>query len=667
MILLWLHEPEFWFFTYVNTQNSDYIKRALYMKCQQTLNQSHFIFALISLCLLYLGIELFFNHYTTLSVDEFWFSHAVYQFKDKLPYRDFAPYKTVLGYYLLLIPMLSTHSGIQTLIFTKNSIALLNAIILFCSSCWMRRFFSHPAILISLALLLFSETMITYSTNIRVDLLGYWFCFFSLLFLLEHRFRIAGLLLGLGFITSQKTLWYIVASNGALALYWIMQKNKWKIIWNTIQLNLIILSVVLAYIVIWSLISSWQTINHSLFYEAAAMYHLDWYDAARRAFWNNILLHNPFLFLSWPLTLFSLFVTYPGDRQYQHRVFIITYAFIILFCLIPYKQVFPYYMQVMLPVFFILYAAFFDWLFKIFNLNSPLKIIVEKQWGWFFITIYIALFIFIFVKFLLPDVYLLMCLIPILLGIHLYLPRHSLGLLNFILITTIFIGGIYPLTLLIAELPQMNGAYQKANIETMTALLQDPSDQDPSDQDHSDYVAGVELFYDKTQPIPGMRHLMGPALDYLASPSEKLRSVMLPALDEDPTATTQSVLRALNRSSVKFYVNNYRMMALPDRIKNYLDAQYEHFWGSIYLYAPVVSEGIHAIKIKFSGKYQVESPNETEIDLNGVPYKKNEIIYLKKRNYFSHAHVTYRLKLLPQPIPQLPSQFQKDHWGQMLL
>ena len=82
---------------------------------------------------------------------------------------------------------------------------------------------------------------------------------------------------------------------------------------------------------------------------------------------------------------------------------------------------------------------------------------------------------------------------------------------------------------------------------------------------------------------------------------------------------------------------------------------------------PVVSEGIHAIKIKFSGKYQVESPNETEIDLNGVPYKKNEIIYLKKGNYFSHAHVTYRLKLLPQPIPQLPSQFQKDHWGQMLL
>src|SRR5260221_3606624 len=116
--------------------------------------QPQFSLILISLCCLYLGFELFFNAYAMVSVDEFWFAHHIYQYKNSLPYRDFAPYKTVLGYYLLLLPMLSKQGFLQTLIITKDAIACLNASILLCSAWWLKRFFAPSAILSSLTLLI---------------------------------------------------------------------------------------------------------------------------------------------------------------------------------------------------------------------------------------------------------------------------------------------------------------------------------------------------------------------------------------------------------------------------------------------------------------------------------------------------------------------------------
>ena len=160
-------------------------------------NTSHPIFlsGLIFLCLTYISFEFFFNSYTAFTVDDFWFAHRIYQFKDNLPYRDFAPYKTVMGYYLLLFPMSLSNGIAGTLTVTKNIIALLNAGILFTSALWLTKFFSRPAILTSLALIITSETVLVYSTNIRVDLPGYWMCFFSLLLLLENRHFLAGILI----------------------------------------------------------------------------------------------------------------------------------------------------------------------------------------------------------------------------------------------------------------------------------------------------------------------------------------------------------------------------------------------------------------------------------------------------------------------------------------
>lgn len=605
--------------------------------------EPRFLIGLSLLCLLYLGFELFYNYYAIFSVDEFWFAHRIYEYKDGLPYRDFAPYKTVLGYYLLLFPLLASDGILNALIFVKNTFALLNTCILLGSSLWLRRFFSDKAILSSLALLISAEIVLCYSTNLRVDLLGYWFCFFSLLFLLENRFVIAGFFLGLGFITTQKCIWYVAASNGALALQWWMFARNVTAFKNICRFNLAILAVIALYIGFWSWMVDANTVITSVFYEASAMYKLDWYDGARHLFWSAITTYNPLLFLLWPLTLISLVVTSRQDKQYQKRLFATTYAFIILLLLVPYKQVFPYYMQVTIPVFFVLYTAFSDWLYKVFNPNYTLKLLISKRELTLFLAFYIVLVCSAFISFQLPDAYLLLCLIPMLLGVYInnqaaFKQQFSSLFLNLIVITAIFVGGVYPLILLTSKLIHLNGSYQKAHIQTMNYLL----------RDGSDYVAGIELIYNKTQPIAGMRHLMGPAIDYLYEPTEKLRPVMMPSLYGDPNATAASVIAAFRQSSVKFYVNNYRMEALPPTIKHYLASEYQHWWGSIYLYAPEIAKGKEKITLKFSSNYLIQSDQTDVIYLNAKPYQPNTVVYLSKGDYVSQAKNTYRLKLIPQ-------------------
>lgn len=605
-----------------------------------------FLIGLISLSFLYLTFELFFNYYSMITVDEFWFAHRIYQYRSGLPYQDFAPYKTVLGYYLLLIPMSITGGILQTLIFTKNTIALLNTFILAGSALWLQRFFNPKAILISLVLLISADITLTYSTQIRVDLLAYWFCFISLLFLLDKRFWYAGLMLGLGFLISQKTIWYLLASNIALGSYFICFMRTRQCLKQIIQFNLIVIGIIAIYLMFWSTLTDWQTVIQSVFYEASAMYQLDWYDQSRFEFWQYILRYNPLLFLLWPITVLCLGITYNTDKNYSQRFFILSYAFTILFCLIPYKQVFPYYMQVTIPIFFILYAAFFSWLLQLFR-SKNITFLLPAKYVWAYTVAYTIALTAIIIIFHLPIAYLLLSAIPF--ALLFYLQRNDASILNIIGISVAFVGLIYPIALFTIKLSTVDGAYQKENIRAINQLL----------HDGGDYVAGIELIYDKTQPIAGLRHLMGPAVDYLYAPSEKIRPVMLASLYEDPTVTSDSVIKALKHSDVKFYVNNYRMMALPSNIKNYLASQYEHYWGSIYLYAPEVSIPFTIVTIKFSGNYLVEGDDKLQLKINGKKVKPHSMIHLDKKVYISQANETYRLKLIPDKF-EFDRRFQKD-------
>tara|TARA_R110000868_G_scaffold223072_1_gene474872 strand:+ start:109 stop:2043 length:1935 start_codon:yes stop_codon:yes gene_type:complete len=608
-----------------------------------------FLTLLTGLCLAYLGFEWWFNQFTMISVDEFWFAHRINEYQSGLPYRDFSPYKTVLGYYLLLLPISLSHGVMSTLILTKNVIAIANASILFLASCWLTRYFSRAGVLAALVLLLLTDTMLSYSTQIRVDLLAYWFCLFSLLCLLDRRFIVAGLLMGLGFSTSQKAIWYLFASNTALGVHWLFAARNRHFFLDAVKFNVATVAVIGGYLALWSAVVDWSTIFNSVFIEASAMYHLGWYNATRGGFWSLILQLNPLAFMLWPLALLSLMITFPTDHHYAKRRFITVYALTIMFCLIPYKQVFLYYMQVTLPVFLVLYAAFFSWLLALPHENTKCAWLVDRKWAWVYSVVYLSI-IFITIHTLsIPYAYLLVAVIPFLI---LQKRQHQLLLLNFV-----FIGLIYPAIPIIGKMASLDNQYQKTNIAVINTLL----------NDNTDYVAGIELIYNRSQPIAGLRHLMGPAIDYLYNPTDKIKPVMTASLYEDASATSASVIQDLAKSKVKFYVNNYRMNALPPVILSYLNNHYQHLWGSIYFYSPVIAAGNHTTAIQFTGNYEVKTKQKTAITINGKPYHDGSRIALTATTITSQAMTSFRLSLLPDnQALNLDQHFQKDEWQKII-
>lgn len=617
--------------------------------------QRRFLLLLLTLCGFYFAIEYALNSYIELSADEFWFAHNIYHYKDGLPYRDFPPYKTVLGYYLLLPAMLMKHGIIQTLIFVKNTIAFINTLALFFFSWRLARFIPPPAVLASLVLIILSENMVLSSTNIRVDLLGYWLSFFSLILLLEKRYWLAGIFTGLGFITTQKAVWYLFAGDCALGIYWLGCERSRAMLWRILSFNLMSMAVIILYLAFWSWFAGWQAVMHSVFYEASAMYHLAWYSQFNNVYWTYIATFNPFLFLLWPIALVSVMVSFAQDEYYRQRLLITVYALTILLCLATNRQVFPYYMQAALPVLFALFASFFHWLYLLFMTDRLPVILVPASLLNLYTCLCILFPVYAFIKFNLPIPYLIICLIPLYLGLCLTIPKHQQQTLPYIFKTvcalTLVVGVVFPVVLYSISLAKVDGDYQKAHIHAVDALL----------QDGSDYIAGVDLIYTRNQPIAGMRHLMAPAIEYLASPTPGLRAVMLPSLYEDPSVTLDSVLAALQQSNVKFYVNNYRMEGLPQKLKAYLNSQYQHFWGGIYLYAPQVMAGRNSGMLKFPGKYRVSADSLGPITLNGKSYMPGSYVYLKNGKFVSEAQNAYRLVLTPENMTgYFPAEFRDD-------
>jgi hypothetical protein len=619
-----------------------------------------FLLALTLLCAAYLVFQFFYTSYEILCVDDFLFAHRIYDFKHALPYRDFAPYKTVLGYYILWLPMMLSHGIIQPLLNTKHLIVVINTAVIFSASFYLRHYFSKIAILLTLLLLFCAEITLVYSTNIRVDLLGYWFCLISVLLLLENKNALAGLFIGLGFLTTQKVLWYIAASDAALGVYWLSVNFRKETLKNIIVFNAACVLTVASYILFWGVIDNFQTVLSSVFYEAYLMYHSDIYDSTRKLFWTITVHNNTLLFLLAPTTLLSLLIKPAEDEAYGKRVFILVYSAVILFGLIRFKQVFPYYMVALIPVFLLLYSAFFSWLLQLIR-QSQSVLVVGKMGVWAAVILNLAILIYLVNLLSLANINLFIGLIPIIIGLtatgtpkNIYLAMRDARLE--IIATIIFTGCVISLAQFINSSQLYNNHYQRTMLSLATNLL--------NEKNGGDYVAGIEFFYNKTQPIDGMRQLDALAMTYLYHPTEKYQKLMLASF-YNSAVTKAQVLTELKKSQIKLYINNDRMRALPATIQEYLHSQYEHYWGSIYLYAPLTQAGSGQTEIKFAGKYLLEISG-TAIQLDGRDIEPDSIFELTQGQHAYAAQTSFRLKLLPNtPLAHAQMNMAIDEWYRM--
>lgn len=436
--------------------------------CMIDMSRNRFILILSLLCLTYLAFECWLDQYAMITVDEYWFATLISEYRAGIP-PHLSPYQTVVGHYLLLIPMYFGKSTLDTLIIVKDTVAVINTIFIIIASLMISRTFGKWPTLLSVILLISMEIMLNYSTNIRVDLMAYWIALFSILLLMNNRYVIAGLLLGISFTISHKCVWYWLASDAALFITWMHLVRTQKYMLGIILYNITALCAVAIYLAIWATASDLQSVLTGVTNEASTMYQLDWNNSARYFFWQVILLYNPLPFLLWPLTLVSLLFTFHQDPLYRQRFFVVIFSFIILLCLINYKQVFPYYMQITLPMYLLLYAAFFAWIIQLLHHSHSFVHLGSKNNSVLFLVLYILLVTLLIINMKLPIFYLLINFIPLLMIGIIYYPALASHVRTLFLVMFIVLGLIMPGMLFAVRLVNAGGEYQRTNIDVMTA------------------------------------------------------------------------------------------------------------------------------------------------------------------------------------------------------
>ncbi|MDR3478829.1 MAG: hypothetical protein P4M14_12465 [Gammaproteobacteria bacterium] len=625
---------------------------------------------IIAICLLYFVIQFFYVSYAALSVDDFWLAFHTFQYKSALPYRDFAPYKTILGYYLLVIPMSFFHGVLTPLINTKIFVASINTGFLLLTSLWLKKFFSSLSVLTGLVLAVSTHFFLSYASEIRVDMLAFWLCLICVLWLFENKYTLAGASLGIGFLVSQKALWHIFAIDtaligGLLFNHFSSFKQKQNAPFltqckNIFVFNLFILLPIVIYIGVWSYYSSFHTVMRSMFYEAYLVSAIDSYNHYRLAFWEVSIENNPLFFLLWPLALLSLIVVPANDKNFSKRFFLMIYTTVTSIMIIRYKQPFLYNMTVLIPPYFLLYTAFFSWLYDIYQETTFKLLFVSRKLTMLFIGIYVSAILLVVCQFSLLLAYLMICFFPLLLARYLFSHAQNNALLKnasftVIILITLFTGVIYPLTHFMGSLDEMNGHYQKYMMNLANTLL----------QGGGDYLAGEMLFYNRDQPVNGLKHIGVASLEYLYQPKASSREFMQLDSLYSSADNVDQIIASLKDARIKFFVNNNRFIQLPPKIKDYLLSEYQHFWGSIYLYAPVVKATEDSVFVKFDGRYKLESKKAVVLD--GKPVSPNAFIELSVGNHTSRALYRYRLRFIPQNVahPLNPS-YQKDDWQRLL-
>ncbi len=178
--------------------------------------EAHFSWLCAGLCLAYLALEFVYIERLPFVMDEFAGAYQIEQLRQGVPYRDYMPYKTVLGYALQLPWLLLSDDPVRAMLRVKLGMASFVALGTYFVAHRLRRLFVPEAVLLGLVLLFCHSTFLERSAALRVDMLTALFGLASLQALLAERFGRAALVAGLSLLISQKGAYYVLP--GAVCL-----------------------------------------------------------------------------------------------------------------------------------------------------------------------------------------------------------------------------------------------------------------------------------------------------------------------------------------------------------------------------------------------------------------------------------------------------------------
>jgi hypothetical protein len=311
----------------------------------------HFHAAVLLIVAVYATLQLTYIVHLPLVMDEFDGAYEAFHLRHAVPYRDFIPYKTVLGYYIQTAATFAANEVWPRILLLKGELAFINVAMLVAAAAAMARMRSRAAVVAALALLVFCSTFLERSSELRVDMLTAWAGLWSLILLLRGRAGWAGALAGLSFLVSQKGAFYIVAGGIALFVQWVMQARNADGLKPIFRYFGATCAAIGFYIAAWGAATSFPVVLDATFGGGARAALVHVYDIRQR-YWLQVLRRDPGYFL---VTAVALWKT--ASRR---SIIVFVYSAILLCEAIAYSQPWPYFFVILFPTLFVLHAVFLD-------------------------------------------------------------------------------------------------------------------------------------------------------------------------------------------------------------------------------------------------------------------------------------------------------------------
>jgi hypothetical protein len=496
----------------------------------------------------YLGIQCLYIARLPLVMDEFDGAYDVYRLSRQVPYLDFQPYKTVLGYYVQLAPLLLAPDVWSGLLGTKLLLALINAASMAGAAVLAARMFRPSAVALALASWVFMSNWLERSSELRVDTLTGLAGLFSLLALLRGRPALAGGLAALSFLISQKGAYYCAASVAGLSLAAVFAADRRPVLAMLRRFGVVYAAMVVPYLVVFSAISSWGTTASSTFLAHREIAFGDIYPNIRK-FWTQSLERNPFFYALACSGLVALGLRARrrlargcegGEARFD--LTLLGYGVALGLGCIWHKQPWPYFFVLLVPTCFLLQAA-----------------AIEEVWQR--------------------------------LASGARTRRGRVGIGAALVAGLLLLSVAAPATRVITLSRYRNGQ-QRETVRIASALL----------RPHERYLAGVDLLYDRYQASSTLRRVSLATRRKLGRAGE---------------TEVDAILDELRRDRPKLLVHNERFRAFPKRVKRFLHAHYQPFWGDVHFYAPQIRAGKKSLEVWFAGTYRVSARGGAGIRVDG--------------------------------------------------
>jgi hypothetical protein len=332
------------------------------------LSERRFYFLLTSLCLFYLAVQFAYVIRLPLVMDEFAGMSMIMKHRDGIPYRDFTPYKTVLGYYLQLIPTYFSHDTWQQLINSKLFLAVINTVVIFWVASRLRLQMRAMAVLTATLLLVTMSTFLERSSDLRVDMLTSICGIAGLIWLLERRVLLAGIATGISVLVSQKGVYFGIAGTAALLVEWYFAQERNRAFRELCIFGFSATLLLMLYLLVFSMLAGAGTVFYQIFYRPASIAFDNLYDI--HDFWNQTVRRNP---VFWILSISSIAFFVFRNHSRTARI-LASYGGFLLVLGYWHRQPWPYFFVLLIPTCYVVLAALFDEFYsRKALLDSPLS------------------------------------------------------------------------------------------------------------------------------------------------------------------------------------------------------------------------------------------------------------------------------------------------------